>query len=49
MRCGCFTGSLKKFTEKVKETHGNSKYAKEYLACVEVAKIHFEIGEENDK
>ena len=49
VRCGCFTGSLKKFTEKVKETHGNSKYAKEYLACVEVAKIHFEIGEENDK
>ena len=47
--CGCFTGSLKKFTEKVKETHGNSKYAKEYLACVEAAKIHFEIGEENDK
>ena len=49
VRCGCFTGSLKKFTEKVKETHGNSKYAKEYLACVEGAKIHFEIGEENDK
>jgi len=47
--CGCFKGSLKEFSEKVKETHGSSKYAKEYLACVEVAKIHFEIGEENDK
>lgn len=47
--CGCFAGSLRKFTEKVKKTHGSSKYAKEYLACVEVAKIHFEIGEENDK
>lgn len=47
--CGCFRGSLKEFSEKVKETHGSSKYAKEYLACVEVAKIHFEIGEENDK
>lgn len=43
VRCGCFTGSLKEFSGKVKETHGNSKYAKEYLACVEVAKIHFEI------
>lgn len=41
--CGCFEGSLKEFEEKVKETHGNTKYAKEYLACVEVAKIHFEI------
>ena len=47
--CGCFTGSLKEFSEKVKETHGTSKYAKEYLACVEVAKIHFEIGEKDDK
>ena len=41
--CGCFEGSLKEFKEKVKETHGNTKYAKEYLACVEVARIHFEI------
>ena len=47
--CGCFEGSLKEFSEKVKETHGSSKYAKEYLACVEVAKIHFEIGEKDDK
>ena len=43
--CGCFKGSLKEFEEKVKETHGNTKYAKEYLACIEVAKIHFEIDE----
>ena len=41
--CGCFRGSLKEFLEKVKETHGSSIYAKEYLACVEAAKIHFEI------
>lgn len=47
--CGCFAGNLKEFSEKVKETHGTSKYAKEYLACVEVAKIHFEIGEKDDK
>lgn len=39
--CGCFEGSLKEFEEKVKDTHGNTKYAKEYLACIEVAKIHF--------
>ena len=44
--CGCFKGSLKEFEEMVKETHGNTKYAKEYLACIEVAKIHFEIDEQ---
>ena len=47
--CGCFEGSLKEFADNVKETHGSSKYAKEYLACVEAAKIHFEIGEKDDK
>ena len=44
--CGCFTGSLRAFMDKVKETHGNTKYAKEYLACIGVAKIHFEIDEQ---
>ena len=44
--CGCFTGSLRAFMDKVKETHGNTKYAKEYLACIEVARIHFEIDEQ---
>lgn len=45
VKCGCFDGTLKDFSEKIKETHGDSKYAKEYLACVEAAKIHFEIDE----
>ena len=40
--CGCFSGNLDEFTKKVKSTHGDSKYAKEYLAMVEVVKIHFE-------
>ena len=31
VRCGCFYGTLKEFKEKVKETHGESKKAKEYL------------------
>lgn len=39
--CGCFKGNIEKFTEEVKRTHGDSKYAKEYLAMVEVIKIHF--------
>ena len=40
--CGCFNGTLDEFSEKVKETHGDSRFAKEYLAAVEVVKIHFE-------
>ena len=43
VKCGCFVNNLRKFEEKVKETHGSSIYAKEYLACIEVAKIHFQI------
>ena len=41
--CGCFIGTLQEFENKVKETHGNNKFAKEYLALVEAAKIHFEV------
>ena len=44
--CGCFSGNLEEFENKVKETHGDSKYAKEYLACMEVVKIHFEVQHE---
>ena len=45
MRCNRFSGSLKEFEEIVKETYGDTKYAKEYLTCIEVAKIHFEIND----
>ena len=41
--CGCFSGNLAEFEAKVKETHGESKFAKEYLACINVVKIHFEV------
>ena len=40
--CGCFSGTIQEFENKVKKTHGDNKYAKEYLACIEVVKIHFE-------
>ena len=41
--CGCFEGTLEKFVEQVKETHGDNIYAKEYLAIVEVVKIKFNL------
>ena len=43
--CGCFSGSLVEFQAKVKETHGDNKYAREYLKAVEVVKIHFDLEE----
>ena len=43
--CGYFNGNLEEFAKKVKSIYGDSKYAKEYLAMVEVVKIHFETME----
>ena len=39
--CGCFKGTLDEFRDKVKETHGNNQYAKEYLAITDVAELRF--------
>ena len=41
--CGCFSGTLKEFRNKVGRIHGFNKYAKEYEAIIKVAKIHFGI------
>ena len=40
-QCGCFYGTLDEFRKKVKETHGNSKFAKEYLAIADLMEMHF--------
>ena len=39
--CGCFRGTLEKFEKQVKRTHGDNKFAKEYLAMIELVKIKF--------
>ena len=39
--CGCFYGTLDEFREKVKKTHGDSKFAKEYLAIADLMELHF--------
>lgn len=41
VRCGCFYGTIKEFREKVKETHGESKKAKEYLMLANLMKYRF--------
>ena len=38
--CGCFFGDLDEFREKVKETHGDGKMAKEYLAIADLMEMH---------
>lgn len=40
-RCGCFYGTLKEFKEKVKETHGETKKAKEYLMLADLMEYRF--------
>lgn len=42
VRCGCFYGTIEQFRGKVKETHENSKYAKEYLMIADLMELHFE-------
>ena len=40
-QCGCFYGSIDEFRAKVRETHGSSKYAKEYLMIADLMELHF--------
>lgn len=40
-QCGCFYGTVDEFRSKVRETHSNSKYAKEYLMIADLMELHF--------
>lgn len=41
VKCGCFSGTLEKFRKKVRETHGESKFAREYLMIADLMEMHF--------
>ena len=41
IRCGCFSGSLEEFREKVRERHGNTPFAIEYLAVADLIERRF--------
>ena len=43
--CGCFRGDLDAFRKQVKETHGDNKYAKEYLMIADLMEMHFKEGD----
>ena len=39
--CGCFHGDIEAFEAKVRHTHGDSQYAREYLAIAHVIRVKF--------
>lgn len=41
VQCGCFNGNLTQFREQVKKTHGDTKFAKEYLMIADLMELHF--------
>ena len=40
-QCGCFYGTVDEFRSEVRKTHGNSKYAKEYLMIADLMESNF--------
>lgn len=40
-QCGCFYGTLEEFRRKVKETHKDTQFAKEYLMIADLMELHF--------
>ena len=45
VECGCYFGNLADFRSKVKETHGESKIAREYLLIADLMGLHFKDAE----
>jgi hypothetical protein len=43
IKCGCFSGTIDEFEKEVIKTHKDGKYAKEYLAIINVIKVKFNI------
>ena len=41
VRCGCFYGTLAQFRDKVRETHGETKKAQEYLMLADLMELRF--------
>lgn len=42
VRAGCFFGTLDDFVDRVKTVHAGTKFEREYLAAVELAKVVLE-------
>lgn len=42
VRAGCWFGTFEDFAQRVKEVHGGTRYEKEYLAALDLAKVMLE-------
>lgn len=49
MHCGCFYGTLQEFRDKVRETHKETKKAKEYLMLADLMEFRFKEDAEDGK
>jgi uncharacterized protein YjbI with pentapeptide repeats len=47
VQCGCFFGTVDEFASKVKETHGDNKYANQYRKVIDFANKYFEKDEQH--
>ena len=47
-QCGCFSGTIQEFRDKVRETHGDTKKAKEYLMLADLMELRFKEGDDED-
>ena len=47
VKCGCFFGTVDEFVSKVKDTHGDNKYANQYLKVIDFVNKYFENDEQH--
>ena len=47
VKCGCFFGTVDEFASKVKDTHGDNKYANQYFKVIDFVNKYFEKDEQH--
>ena len=47
VKCGCFFGTVDEFASKVKDTHGDNKFATQYLKVIDFVNKYFEKDEQH--
>jgi uncharacterized protein YjbI with pentapeptide repeats len=47
VKCGCFFGTVDEFVSKVKDTHGDNKYANQYFKVIDFVNKYFANDEQH--
>ena len=47
VKCGCFFGTVGEFASRVKDTHGDNKFANQYLKVIDFVNKYFERDEQH--